>query len=184
MIEVIMKDNIIEVAWAAEDVAIIKIVGRGSFQNSLDLRNASSNIQGKNPRVKLIIDLNDCIAMDSTFMGTLAEISTGQNCRGHGYLTVVNAKDHTHELLANLGLKYILDMREPSSSEMVKEEDFQVVDKPAKTPKFEQIVHMINAHKTLINVDNKNQVIFQSVIKYLEDSLEREKKKQAEDDSR
>jgi hypothetical protein len=93
-----------------------------------------------------------------------------------GYLTVVNAQKHTRQLLVNLGLSYILDMREMAESMPVREEDFQKAE-GEQASRFEQIVHMIKAHNQLIDLDTQNEIRFQSVIKYLQDSLEREKKK-------
>ena len=173
-----MKDSSIEFARPAEDVAVIKVIGRGSFQNSMDVQNLADKLKKQNPDTRFIIDLEGCKTMDSTFMGTLAGISVEQNKAGEGYLTVVNPNEHTHKLLHNLGLSYILDMVEDEDSLPVKEAHFEKTGAGKKSiNKFNQIVHMIQAHKQLIDADSQNEVRFQSVIKYLTDSLEREKEK-------
>jgi len=171
-----MNESIIEFAFAHPDVAVIKVHGRGSFLNSMDLQSLTDTLRKKNPNIRFIIDLEHCITLDSTFMGTLAGISIEQNKAGMCYLTVVNAQKHTRQLLVNLGLSYILDMREMAESMPVREEDFQKAE-GEQASRFEQIVHMIKAHNQLIDLDTQNEIRFQSVIKYLQDSLEREKKK-------
>jgi len=171
-----MNESIIEFAFAHPDAVVIKVHGRGTFQNSMDLQSLTETLRKKNPDMRFIIDLEHCITLDSTFMGTLAGISIEQNKAGMGYLTVVNAQQHTHQLLVNLGLSYILDMREMTKSIPVREEDFKRAE-GEQASRFEQIVHMIKAHNQLIDLDTQNEIRFQSVIKYLQDSLEREKKK-------
>ncbi len=174
-----MNDSVIEYARVSGDVTIIRIQGRGTFQNSIDLQRLTRGLRGTNPLIRFIIDLDTCTYLDSTFMGTLAGISLEQNKAGSGYATVLNAQEHTQRLLRNLGLAYILDIRENMESVPVKEKDFHKADKAEPAPKFEQVVHMIEAHEQLIDIDSQNEVRFQSVLKYLSESLEREKKKQS-----
>ena len=175
-----MTESSITFAWAARDVVIIRIKGRGTFENSPYFQDLVQKLRNQNPNVKIIVDLSDCISMDSTFMGTLAGISTEQNKAGEGYLTVVNTREHTRHLLQNLGLSYILDMRDHQDVE-VNEDQFQEIVTNNSLSKFEKIIHMIEAHTRLVNLDDKNEMRFQSVIKYLQDSLEREKQKQKQE---
>ena len=172
-----MSESNIEFAWVGNDVAVIRLEGRGNFENSIELQRITDYLRKHKSGVKLIIDMDQCTTMDSTFMGTIAGISTDQNKAGAGYVTVVNTHKHTDHLLRNLGLSYILDIREQSNDLGVHEKDFQKVAPQDKVSKFEQIVHMIKAHEKLIDIDNENEVRFQSVLKYLEQSLDREKEK-------
>jgi len=174
-----MTETLIEFAQVTGDVAVIRVQGRGMFQNSMDLQRLTRSLREKNPLLRFIIDLDNCISLDSTFMGTLAGISIEQNKAGGGYVTVLNSQEHTLQLLQNLGLSYILDIRESREAVPVREQDFQKADSQESAPKFEQIVHMIKAHEQLIDLDNQNEVRFQSVLKYLLESLDREKKKQS-----
>jgi anti-sigma B factor antagonist len=173
-----MGESTIEFGWVAENVAVIKINGRGSFQNSMSVQQLSEELRKKHTKVRLIIDLKNCVTMDSTFMGTLAGISVEQNKTGADYLTIVNTEKHTNQLLRNLGLSYILDIREKASPVDIQEKTFHKAGAGKSISKFEQIIHMIKAHKQLVDLDSENEVRFQSVIKYLEDSLDREKKKE------
>ena len=173
-----MNDTIIEFARVTADVTVIRIQGRGTFHNSIELQHLTRTLRDKNPLIRFIIDLDKCDYLDSTFMGTLARISLEQNKAGAGYTTVLNTQEHTQRLLRNLGLSYILDIRENTVSVPVQEKDFQKADTQEPASKFDQIVHMIKAHEQLIDIDNQNEVRFQSVLKYLMESLDREKKKQ------
>jgi len=178
-----MNDTIIDFACVTGDVTVIRVQGRGTFQNSIELQRLTKTLRDENPLIRFIIDLDKCDYLDSTFMGTLARISLEQKKAGAGYLTVLNTQDHTQRLLRNLGLYYILDIRESAEKVPVREKDFQKPEVQEPVPKFEQIVHMIKAHEQLIDIDNQNQVRFQSVLKYLMESLDREKKSQTQNPS-
>ncbi|MBN1901296.1 STAS domain-containing protein [Candidatus Sumerlaeota bacterium] len=177
-----MKESTIEFAKVMDDVAVLRIQGRGTFQNSMDLQNLTRSLLEQNPNVRFIIDLDKCVTLDSTFMGTLAGISVEQNKAGHGYLTVLNTHEHTLHLLRNLGLAYILDIREWTDSTTAHEKEFQKVASDHSATKFEQIIHMIKAHEQLIDLDSQNEVRFQSVLKYLKESLNQEKMRQDQGD--
>lgn len=173
-----MKESTIDFAQVLENLAVIRIQGRGSFQNSINLQNLTESLREINPNIRFIIDLDKCTTLDSTFMGTLAGISVEQNKAGRGYLTVLNTHDHTLHLLRTLGLAYILDIREWTDSATIHDSKFQKAQVEQPITRFEQIVHMIKAHEQLIDLDSQNEVRFQSVLKYLMESLSQEKKKQ------
>ena len=172
-----MNESVIEFARPDAEVVVIRISGRGSFLNSIEIQNLCDSLREKNHNIRIIIDLEKCETMDSTFMGTLAGLSVEQNKGGEGYLTVVNTNDHTNRLLRNLGLSYILDMRDQDAIPQISENHFQKAEEDSSPSRFEQVIHMIKAHKQLINLDDQNEIRFQSVLKYLEVSLAREKKK-------
>ena len=48
---------------------------------------------------EFIIDLRNCVMMDSTFMGTLAGVALRLKELGHGHLHVVHCGARSHELL-------------------------------------------------------------------------------------
>src|SRR5450631_2319235 len=52
----------------------IRVEGRGSFQNSPALKEFSRKLIDEGRR-KFVVDLKSCLAMDSTFMGTLAGLA-------------------------------------------------------------------------------------------------------------
>jgi anti-sigma B factor antagonist len=176
-----MKESTVDFARVMDDVAVLRIQGRGTFLNIMDLQDLTQSLRNENPNIRFIIDLDKCTYLDSTFMGTLAGISVEQNKAGHGYLTVLNTHEHTLNLLRNLGLAYILDMREWTDSAKVHEKEFQKSGSEHPVTRFEQIVHMIKAHEQLIDLDSQNEVRFQSVLKYLMESLNQEKQKQDKD---
>jgi hypothetical protein len=59
---------------------------------------------------EFIVDLCNCPAMDSTFMGTLAGISLWLRELGEGCLSVVNLNKRNAESLCNLGLNQLSNL--------------------------------------------------------------------------
>ena len=172
-----MTEYTIEFAFAGDDIMIVRLNGRGCMQNSLDLQKLANKLRKQNPNFHIIFDLENCISVDSSFMGTMVGLSTEQKKTGSQYVTVVNLQDHVRNLLVNIGFDKILDIREKADIPSVESADFKQIEKTDSPSKIEQIVHTIAAHKALINLDTQNEIRFQSVVKYLEDSLDREKKK-------
>ena len=58
----------------------------------------------------IVVDLETCPTMDSTFMGTLTGIAIRLMDHPGGRLQVVNVNDRNRQLLGNLGLDLIFEV--------------------------------------------------------------------------
>lgn len=160
-----------------EGIALVRVEGRGSFTNSMTMKNFASLMARRNPGFHLIIDLQDCESMDSTFMGVLAGLALEAIRAGRDKVIVVNASDHCHRLLRNLGILTLLDLRK-CDIEAIRKGESQlspVGDVPSS--RLDQICLTLQAHKELVGLDKQNELRFQAVIEYLEKSLQEEKDK-------
>src|SRR3954462_7442485 len=81
----------------------IRVEGKGTFQNSPGLKEFSRQMMDRGRR-DFVVDLANCPAMDSTFMGTLAGLALRLREAGNGQLWVVNRNLRNNELLEGLGL--------------------------------------------------------------------------------
>lgn len=165
----------ISFAKLPENIIVVRITGRGSFHNSMELRrlaDAMAGADGAFPR--FIVDLSDCITMDSTFMGVLASIGLRQLRNTGDKLVVANANEQNVRLLNTLGLSQFIAVRQATATAAVSDNDFKCLIKE-DTSRRDRIVHMIEAHKDLCEVDPSNNLRFESVLKYLQDSLKQEK---------
>jgi anti-sigma B factor antagonist len=81
----------------------IRVEGKGTFQNSPGLKEFSRQMM-EGGRRDFVVDLANCPAMDSTFMGTLAGMALRLREFGDGHLWVVNRNHRNSELLEGLGL--------------------------------------------------------------------------------
>ncbi len=158
--------------------AVVRVVGRGNFMNSVPFKEFADQLDKKSKPEQFIVDLGRCETMDSTFMGVLASISLNQTRHNRHQLIVVNANAHVVKLLKTLGLINLLDVQESSEKigrEALDRAENQLEPAAAKpVSHIQQISHTLEAHKTLVRVDDENELRFQSVIHYLEKSLKEE----------
>jgi anti-sigma B factor antagonist len=161
-------------------LVVVKILGRGSFTNSVELKRLGDYLFERHAGHKphFIIDLDACTTMDSTFMGVLASVALREKREVADQLIVVNANPQNFRLLHTLGLAHFMDVR--TSNEAAPNTDnarFREAE-AEEVPRVDRIIHMIEAHQNLCEIDSENEVRFEGVLKYLNESLKREADKQ------
>ncbi len=165
-------------------VAVVRVIGRGTFMNSVPLAQFAEFLQKHcDQKRKFIVDLSECPTMDSTFMGTLAKVTLSQMKENCGKTIICNANEHNRRLLKTLGLTHVMDLRQKAPEEL-HHEDLEL--RPAQAQpvnRIDRIVHMIEAHEKLVDLDTENEVRFSNVLKYLRQSLEEEKEAKETKDS-
>ncbi|MCX7962912.1 MAG: anti-sigma factor antagonist [Candidatus Hydrogenedentota bacterium] len=173
----------ISFAEAGDGVVVIRVRGRGSFANSADLKRLATELAQKylssGRKYTFVFDMAECETLDSTFMGILAAIGLRQIQDTGSKAIVVRPRDHVARLLHTLGLHHILRLRTGSEGEAPKvdQADFKAADHQQQS-RLDQILDMLEAHKTLCDIDSGNVIRFANVLEYLKDSLERERGKQ------
>ena len=118
---------------------------------------------------EFVVDLRNCPAMDSTFMGTMAGIALRLRELGQGHLHVVNLNERNSDLLCNLGLDQLfsLDSQSPGGARATVPLDNNGADSDRK----EQMNTMIEAHQALVDADAANLTKFKDVLEYLKQDL-------------
>ncbi|HEX4139659.1 MAG TPA: STAS domain-containing protein [Candidatus Methylacidiphilales bacterium] len=91
------------------DLGFVKVVGRGSFQNSGCLKAFYLQLL-KEGVTRFIIDLGACTYLDSTFLGILLGLGLKLRESGKGLLNILNASSRNLELLRNLGLDRLIQL--------------------------------------------------------------------------
>ncbi len=152
----------------------LRVEGRGSFQNSIQVKRAFQTVLEEGTR-DLVVDLEHCQMMDSTFLGTLTCTALNLLEKGVGSLSVVNANSRNQQLLTDLGLNHILDVDIdgtlwPEERKAVCQELADCAEKGASC-KEEQTQHVLTAHRVLSDVSRQNQSRFRDVIHFLEKEL-------------
>jgi len=161
----------IQFARLGDGIVIIRVCGRGTHQQSPGLRQVFEMTRGDTPAPRYVLDVDQCVTMDSTFMGTLASMAIHQRQRDGSSLVVLNVNEHVRNLLQTLGLNYVLELR--AGNNAVDQADFKP-SRPAPITRLEQILMMLEAHERLVDVDSRNEVKFEGVLRSLRESLERE----------
>ena len=147
----------------------IRIEGRGTFQNSPTLKEFSRKLFEEGRR-RFVVDLKNCPAMDSTFMGTLASLAMRLRDFGGGDLWVVNRNERNTELLAGLGMDMLFSNQPLASMHNgdCKEAIHHIADKAATR----EAIH--EAHAACVAVDPRNTDKFKDVIEHLKASAARD----------
>lgn len=172
------EPDTITFAEVGDGLAVVRVSGRGSFANSVEFKQLADHLADKRGGhdYRIIVDLDSTITLDSTFMGALAGVGL-RHKRDTGLpMILCNVNDQCCRLLGTVGIRHFVDVR-PSGVDApgLKDSDFKQADS-AEVSRADRIVHMIEAHENLVNIDGDNQARFEGVLKYLNESLSREEK--------
>ena len=161
-----------------EKVVCIRVRGRGTFLNSAGVKQFAKEMIQRGHR-EFVVDLADCPAMDSTFMGTLTGVALQLQALGHGNLHVIRCNTRNTDLLRNLGLDQILDLAGGESAEAdeglngyAAEVDDHELQAPRGDKRQTNEV-MLAAHQALVDADPQNFSKFKDVLDYLKQDLQR-----------
>ncbi len=153
----------------------LRVEGRGTFQNSVQVKKALQAVVA-NGTHDLVVDLERCPMMDSTFLGTLTCAALNLREKNGGSLSVLNANARNLQLLSELGLDHIMEVDThgdawPKEREIACAQLATCGEKGASC-KMEQTQHVLKAHQTLADMSNTNEGRFRDVIHFLEKELE------------
>ena len=134
--------NKIELAWM-EDKAVIRVVGKGSFLNSRNLKEAIMALISRG-YTDIVIDMQDCCGMDSTFIGVLTGITLRALRQSNKHLLIANLGKCNRELLETLGVIRFFDVIKDSCTF---DAEFQSVTDTPEDPDeaIEQIQHILES---------------------------------------
>jgi len=158
--------------WVGDRDACIRISGRASFNSSLDFKTLVNGLSQKGFS-HFVLDLSDCLLMDSTFLGVLAGIGLKFDATRNGdtHLELLNPNPRILDLLENLGVGHlfkVLKGAEPATEKMSPVE-------PANGPADRKEVSRtcLEAHKTLMEVNPANIPKFKDVAQFLAEDLKK-----------
>lgn len=166
------------------DLGFVKVVGRGSFQNSGCLKAFYQQLL-KEGVSRFVVDLDACTYLDSTFLGILLGLGLKLKDAGNGLLHILNANPRNLELLRNLGLDRLINI--VGSGEVggailgnganpvdnlngVKTEHLEEMPCPVPT-RAEAAPTILEAHENLMEFDPRNVPKFKDVVEFLREDL-------------
>src|SRR4030095_8856374 len=124
---------------------------RVNFLKSGSLKEFAREMVNRGYR-EFVFDLQECVMMDSTFMGTMAGMALRLKELGQGRLHVIHCGERSLELLSGLGLDQILDIQTHGTTAPECEELAEKSGRPADgsaDAKREQAGTMLEAHEAL-----------------------------------
>lgn len=157
----------------------IRCEGKGSFLNSPAVKafGIERIAAGENC---LVVDLEACTGMDSTFMGTLAGMATRLSSKDGAVLQIADAGDRNRHSLEDLGLDFLIEI-DPENA--VWKNTIDSVRASLKRPNppgaqgpLQRAMHVLEAHQVLADTNEKNLRSFSTVVTLLESELEAKQK--------
>ncbi|MCL5098353.1 MAG: STAS domain-containing protein [Candidatus Omnitrophica bacterium] len=157
---------------ARVDVAIwFKVCGRANFALSVDFKTAVAELEQRG-YAQFVLDLTECVIMDSTFVGVLAGLHRRLNSNQAGSprlpIRLVNPNNAVSNLLDNLGISHFFDAVQ--CSPLMAEFSETSVSRP--TP-VEIARTSLEAHQTLMEMNPANIPKFKDVALFLAEDLKK-----------
>lgn len=171
-----------EITGDSVDVAIqgpeafVRVHGRATFKIGPALKQFGATAMEKACR-RIIVDMQDCVGMDSTFMGVLAGLATHLK-KIDGEVLLRNASEKNVFLIKMLGINHLVRIEEGTRADSPMPE--RSMPLPIGTDKNQMTKTMITAHEALIEAAPDNLVKFKDVLVFLKDDLARTVPRQAE----
>ena len=149
-----------------DGITFIRVKGNASFVCAPPLRELAKKLASE-PFSGLKIDLEECTWMDSTFMGMLAML--GLNAKKKSVPAEIwNASEQNEKLLCGLGLKKVFAFENGT---------FGVADDTAAasnvTTAENNARNVLDAHRTLMDIDISNVQKFEKVVEYVKKDIDR-----------
>jgi len=156
--------------------ACVRISGRANFTSSPDFKTLLDELS-QNGCGRFIIDLSECVLMDSTFLGVLAGFGLKMNPKcipDECKIELLNANARVTELLENLGALHLF---KPTGGELQPPDDVKTCTPESVNPTREEITRTsLEAHQTLMAMNQENVARFKDVAQFLAEDLNNLKK--------
>lgn len=168
-----------------DDCLWIRCANRGSFINSPTLKSLTESYL-ETGGTCVVVDLEVCPGVDSTFMGTLAALARKLQAVG-GRALVASPTQRARAAMENLGLDMLMEIDPPhpfwENDVQTRREQLQEVDAQAGETETaplgdtERTRHVLEAHQTLRSMNEKNNETFGYVCETLQEGLDRKEDK-------
>jgi anti-sigma B factor antagonist len=174
-----MTNNVPSLMVAVADhAAIVKVNGRANFATSVTFKRLVGELTQRGFE-QVILDLTECVTMDSTFLGVLAGTAlkfaeTHRNTHdGHRgcHLRLLNPNQRVADLLENLGVAELFTTIHSNTP---------VADGQTMTPaeetnpsRVELSQACLEAHQTLMDINPDNVPRFKEVTQFLAEDIKK-----------
>jgi anti-anti-sigma regulatory factor len=160
--------------FAGEKFACIKIIGRANLNSSVSFKTLINELRQKG-YTYFVLDLAECLLMDSTFLGVLAgfglKMSLGQEDPGSRAIELLNPNPRVTELLENLGVLHLFRITE---GPLTPPAGAEARDYPCDSGGRVEVTRAcMEAHETLVQINPANAAKFKEVTQFLAEDLKK-----------
>ena len=158
-----------------KNCAMLKVNGSASFKEGPAVKRFG--VAALDAGCNLIIfDMSECLGMDSTFMGVMAELAMRIRAEAGGRVVAMNLSPKTLSLLSTLGLNRLIDCYQagnlPDEFKSILADVMDLEALPAGgDDKLTSLTTMLEAHQNLVKAAPENIARFKDVISFLDQDL-------------
>lgn len=154
-----------------DQTAFIKVPGRANYASSIDLKNLVTELRQRG-FTDFVLDLRECMTMDSTFLGVLAGLVLRNNHPEPAApaIELLNPNNRVLDLIENLG---VLNMFKVSNQEAPCTLLFEPTNEHDAPTKLEITRTCLEAHRTLMKINPDNVPKFKEVTQFMAEDLKK-----------
>lgn len=158
--------------YDAGKFACVRIVGRANFHSSVDFKTLVNELKARGCHF-FVLDLEQCVLMDSTFLGVLAGFglkSRASEGEESWSIELLNPNTRIMELLESLG---VLELFQVAQGLTRVPEGCAVAEHVPASPasKLELSNACLEAHETLMSLSPENRARFKDVAQFLAEDI-------------
>jgi len=158
----------------SQKLACIKISGRANFSSSIDFKILVNELLQKG-FTTFVLDLSECLLMDSTFLGVLAgfglKMTANNSEPSQCAIELLNPNARITELLENLGVLHLFKLNQ---GKLKLPQGTEALPHNAANPTREEVTRAcLDAHKTLMEINPDNVPKFKEVTQFLSEDLKK-----------
>lgn len=140
-----------------QERSFIRVSNKASYLNCGPLRDFIEN-RLESGQVNFVVDFLACDSVDSTFLGILVKVAI--RVRGRGSLSLINLRNRNLETVQHLGIHKIASI---CSKKIVGLNDLKSIESNSVSKNT-----IYQAHKSLVDLNDKNQKVFCDVLQFLQ----------------
>lgn len=155
-----------------ENLACVKVIGRANFAVSVSFKRLVTGLADKGFK-HFVLDLSECVAMDSTFLGDLAGLGLklqGTCPPGTSAIRLLNTPQPVFESIESLGIDRLFTLIDRTDLQPTQ---FQEISLDAVS-RAENTRNCLEAHRLLMDLDPNNVDKFKDVTAFLEQDLKQQ----------
>ena len=146
-----------------DDPIVVKIRGRASYVNCAPLNDFFKDIIDQG-RYQFLLDFSECLFMDSTFIGIIAGTALSLNGKASSQFSLFGLNKRNRDLMENMGLPKILNIVDRTKP--LEGTDHEKLEECTADKNL-----ILQAHRSLVEANPKNQTEFQDLINFLESRI-------------
>lgn len=156
------KEASIFLVNAENGIVLVRIKGRASYVNCQPLNTFLQQML-KEGRFQYCFFFEDCTGIDSTFLGILAGLAL--DVKNHeGICILTGLKPRQLETVCTLGLDHIVQVVDEERTQPTR---WKKLETPMTCNGNKHKELILEAHRTLMEINEKNRVRFQDVLQFL-----------------